>query len=122
MASYGSFISICGFEYHGPRGHIGFAPRLHSDHFKAAFTSAAGWGTFTLKKHKTGKTATLYVRWGTLKLNTISLPSANNARVAVDLAGRNISAKLSAANDAVLITLDQSLTLQAGDALTIKLM
>ena len=23
MAAYGSFISICGFEYHGPKGHIG---------------------------------------------------------------------------------------------------
>ncbi len=122
MASFGSFITICGFDYHGPKGHIGFAPRLHPENFKAAFTTAAGWGTFTLKKHKTGQTATLHVRWGTLKLNTISLPSGKATRVAVDLAGRNISAKLSAADDAVLITLDQSLTLQAGDVLTIKLL
>ena len=28
MASYGVFLAACGFEYHGPRGHIGFAPRL----------------------------------------------------------------------------------------------
>ena len=122
MASFGSFISICGFDYHGPKGHIGFAPRLHPENFKAAFTTAAGWGTFTLKKHKAGQTATLHVRWGTLKLNTISLPSGKTKRVAVDLAGRNISAKLSAADDAVLITLDQSLMLQAGDLLTIKLL
>jgi len=28
MASYGVFLAACGFEYHGPHGHIGFAPRL----------------------------------------------------------------------------------------------
>ena len=28
MASYGVFLAACGFEYHGPQGHIGFAPRL----------------------------------------------------------------------------------------------
>jgi hypothetical protein len=95
---------------------------LHPEDFKAAFTTAAGWGTFTLKKGKTGQMAKLQLRWGTLKLNTISLPSGKATRVAVDLAGRNISAKLSAVNNGVLITLDQSLTLQAGDTLTVKLL
>ena len=28
MASYGVFLAACGFEYHGPRGHLGFAPRI----------------------------------------------------------------------------------------------
>ena len=26
MASYGVFLAACGFEYHGPKGHLGFAP------------------------------------------------------------------------------------------------
>ena len=28
MASYGVFLAACGFEYHGPKGHLGFVPRL----------------------------------------------------------------------------------------------
>ena len=34
MASYGVFLAACGFEYHGPRGRIGFAPRLSPGIFR----------------------------------------------------------------------------------------
>ena len=54
MASYGTFLAACGYEYHGPKGHIGFAPRLSPDDFKAAFTAAEGWGTFS-QQRKGGK-------------------------------------------------------------------
>ena len=36
---------LCGFEYHGPNGHLGFAPRITREDFRAAFTAAEGWGT-----------------------------------------------------------------------------
>ena len=26
MASYGVFLAACGFEYHGPKGHLGLRP------------------------------------------------------------------------------------------------
>ena len=47
MASYGVFLGLCGFEYHGPKGHLGFAPRITPDDFRAAFTAAEGWGTIS---------------------------------------------------------------------------
>ena len=50
MASYGVFLALCGFEYHGPKGHLGFAPRLAPDDFRAAFTAAEGWGTISQKR------------------------------------------------------------------------
>jgi non-lysosomal glucosylceramidase len=42
MASYGTYLAACGYEYDGPKKHLGFAPRLTPENFKAAFTSAEG--------------------------------------------------------------------------------
>jgi non-lysosomal glucosylceramidase len=42
MASYGVFTAVCGYEYHGPKGHLGFAPRLTPENCRAAFTAAEG--------------------------------------------------------------------------------
>ena len=121
MASFGSFVSICGFECHGPRGHIGFAPRLHPENFKAAFTTAAGWGSVTLQKRNQMMKAQLHLRWGTLKLNTISLPPENLTHVTVDLAGKKIPAAFTLGTQAALITLDHAITLRSGEILTIVL-
>jgi hypothetical protein len=121
MASYGSFISICGFECHGPEGHIGFAPRLRPDDFKAAFTSAAGWGTFSQHKRRGGVVATIHLRWGSLKLKTITLHHRNAKQLSVDLAGKKIAAGFSTDGDITLVLLNHSCKLQEGDSLTIVL-
>ncbi len=49
MASYGTFLSACGFKYHGPKGYIRFAPQWSKENFKAAFTAAEGWGCYEQK-------------------------------------------------------------------------
>ena len=73
MASYGVFLAACGFEYYGPHGHIGFAPRLTPENFRAPFTAAEGWGTFEQKANFSGMHAALILKHGTLKVRTIAL-------------------------------------------------
>jgi uncharacterized protein (DUF608 family) len=93
MASYGIFLAACGFEYHGPRGHIGFAPRLTPGQFRAAFTSAESWGTYQQKIEGAAATAELTVRWGALRVRTISLAVAGKpTRVRVTLNGTAVDA------------------------------
>ena len=50
MASHGVFLALCGFEYHGPKGHIGLRPAACARGFPAAFTAAEGWGTIRQKR------------------------------------------------------------------------
>lgn len=73
MASYGTFISACGFTYHGPKGHIGFNPRISPQKFKAPFTVAEGWGTYTQERQNNKQVHTLLMKFGTVKLRRISL-------------------------------------------------
>lgn len=73
MASYGVFLAACGFEYDGPAGRMGFAPRLHPEDFRAAFTAAEGWGTYEQRQAGGTFTAALKLQWGRLKLTALTL-------------------------------------------------
>ncbi len=81
LASYGVFLALCGFEYHGPKGHIGFAPRMNADDFAAAFTGAEGWGTLTQKRQEKTQVNTLRVLWGQLRVKTIALEAPGEGQV-----------------------------------------
>jgi uncharacterized protein (DUF608 family) len=121
MASYGVFLAACGYEYHGPKQHLGFAPKLSPENFKCAFTSAEGWGTCAQKTESGKLKAEITVRWGGLKLKTLALEhqSADSARVA--LGGRIVPAVCSLDGRRVLITLAEPVTIPAGQTLEIEI-
>jgi hypothetical protein len=122
MASYGVFIAACGFEYHGPKQHIGFAPRLTPENFKAPFTCAEGWGTFAQQQEGGSLKAEVTLRWGKLKLRTLSLAMAQGAAssASVLLGTRPVPVKLSREGRRVSLTLGEAIEIAAGDSLTIR--
>jgi non-lysosomal glucosylceramidase len=73
MASHGTFVWMCGFEYHRPKQPIGFAPRMDEFNFSAAFVAAEGWGTFSQQIKPARLDASLEVKWGRVRLRTITL-------------------------------------------------
>jgi non-lysosomal glucosylceramidase len=134
MASYGVFLAACGFEYHGPKGHIGFAPRLSPDNFKAPFTTARAWGTFSQRKTGAGDgvpeaaaalgslTARIALKHGTLRVRTIALAvSAPPHAVRVSLAGKPLASTHAFAEGRVTITLAAAALLMAPAALDITI-
>jgi non-lysosomal glucosylceramidase len=82
MASYGVFLALCGFEYHGPKGHFGFAPRLGPEDFRAAFTAAEGWGTIAQQRQAEQQRQQIAVRWGKLRLATLAFELPEGAKLA----------------------------------------
>ncbi len=125
MASYGTFLAACGFEYNGPKGFIGFAPRLTPENFKAAFTTAEGWGSFSQKLDGTTLNVTLALKWGSLKLNTLSLGrpemlnTARNAEATLD--GRSVPVVLSVADGRALVTFAQKIEIPTGGSLNVRI-
>ena len=118
MASYGTFIAACGFEYHGPKGYMRFAPRMGAENFKAPFTAAEGWGTFAQQKNNQGLNATITVAHGTLSLNVFSLQaSKKQGKLVVRLGNKIIPSTFKQEGDnciiqfknTVLVSKDQTL-------------
>jgi uncharacterized protein (DUF608 family) len=122
MASYGIFLAACGFEYHGPRGHLGFAPRLTPDDFRAAFTASEGWGTFTQRRDGGNLRATVAVRWGRLRLRSLALALPADwrpGRVTVRAGNRDVAARHQVNGGRCTVTLEAEVTLGKGDSLAV---
>ena len=122
MASYGIFIGACGFEYHGPKGRLAFAPRLTPENYKAPFTTAAGWGTFAQQRWDTGQNHQLLVRYGELRLTTFGLVLAEGKKlnaVSVRLGSQSLKAQATQTESKVEITLNEPLVLQVGETLEV---
>lgn len=82
MASWGVFTALAGFEYHGPKGIMGFAPRVNPTRFKTVYTAAEGWGVF----EQTSEGCTLDVKQGQLRLTELRLAQAR-AKAKVEFPG-----------------------------------
>jgi len=73
MSSYGLLLALSGYEHHGPRGELAFAPRLRPENFRAPFTAAGGWGTYWQTVQGSQFHAGLHVRHGLVRIRTLRL-------------------------------------------------
>jgi uncharacterized protein (DUF608 family) len=81
MSSYGAFVSASGFQYHGPKGEIAFAPKVKPDNFKSAFITAEGWGTYSQKRENDQQKNSLDMAYGRLRLNNVELDVLSDKKV-----------------------------------------
>jgi hypothetical protein len=124
MASHGVFLGLCGFEYHGPKAHIGFAPRITPGDFRAAFTGAEGWGTISQKRQGGKQTNQIEIKWGTLKARTIALQVAENTKVdsvSAKVAGKSLELTFTQDGDRVTIALADTIEVTVGDVIEVEL-
>lgn len=120
MASWGVLTALSGFEHHGPRRHIGFAPRIAPDDFRAAFTAAQGWGSFAQRRGARTQTDEIGLRWGRLSVETVVLavPSgARVSRVAVTLNGAQLDASFVQEGTRLRVALPEGTAVEAGGTL-----
>ncbi|HUZ60051.1 MAG TPA: GH116 family glycosyl-hydrolase [Hanamia sp.] len=124
MASYGTFISVCGFAYHGPKGHIGFSPRLTPEDFRAPFTSAKGWGTFSQKRNENLFSANLKVKYGELKIKRITVELDRNqiaGKAELMLDNALISCTFNQTSVNCEINTNELMLISAGQSLSLKI-
>jgi hypothetical protein len=124
MSSHGVFLAACGFEYHGPKRHLGFAPRLTPHDFRASFTAAEGWGTISQKRQDQRQEQRIEVRWGSLRLKTLAfeMPRGRKiGRVIVAVAGRPVDSAHAQEGQRVLVTLTTESRVTRGQAIEVQI-
>jgi non-lysosomal glucosylceramidase len=122
MASYGTFITACGFEYHGPKGYMRFAPRLHKQKFKAPFIAAEGWGSYEQEEQRQQFTAALVLRYGTLRLRTFGVDCDQHAKhITVLHNGQRLVHTFVQYDKKITIQLQDALLLQREQVVTITI-
>jgi non-lysosomal glucosylceramidase len=124
MASHGAFIGACGFEHHGPKGHLAFAPRLTPDNFRAPFTAAEGWGTFAQTIANNRMAASVEIKSGQLKVQTLHLVMAGvskSAKVTAKLKDADVPVTTGIDGDVVKLAFTGGITVQDGEKLSIEI-
>jgi len=122
MASYGVFLAACGYEYYGPKGHLGFAPRLTPENFKAPFTTAEGWGTFSQRITADRQQVEVHLKFGKLRLRSLALAVTGHPEgVEVSLNGKSLKAQHTMQGSRLLITLADDVELGKDTALKVSI-
>ena len=122
MASYGVYLAACGFEYDGPKGRIGFAPRLTPGNFKCGFTTAEGWGSFAQRLGGRSAKCEVELRWGKLTLRKLRLAMPSAAKLSeakVRLGRKTVRAKLAMEGQHVELEFSKPVELGAGQVLEV---
>jgi non-lysosomal glucosylceramidase len=122
MASWGVYLALCGYRYHGPKGRLGFVPRISPEDFRCAFTTAGGWGTFSQQRDDKRQTERIDLCWGTLRLNSLMFsvpPTIDGTAIDVQVNDRKMAAEPERQGDQLTVKLPEGLTLQKGDVLEV---
>lgn len=124
MASYGVFQAVCGFNLHGPKGRIEFAPRLTPDDFRSALVGPSGWGTITQARAEGSQSHTIAVKYGQVRLKTLRVSTGKllPKRVEATLAEVTVPARLSQTGEGwVEIDFADEVTVGSGQRLEVAL-
>ncbi|MDQ8180329.1 GH116 family glycosyl-hydrolase [Pelagicoccus sp. SDUM812005] len=126
MASYGHFVGVSGFEYHGPRNYIAFSPKVTPSNFKAPFVTAGAWGSFSQNVGDSEQSETLSIVHGKLEVQSLAFDVSKNRKaksVTVRLDKKSVPFSYTQEGERVFIALDKTLSFSAEQSLnvTIKL-
>ena len=124
MASWGCLTGVCGYEYDGPAGKIGFFPRLTPDNFKCFFSAAQGWGSLVQYRESGKQTNKIDLKWGCLGFKTIALelPEGMTPKTVVaSIEKKQLRHTVECDGKKIIITMAKHQTIKAGRSLNIEM-
>ncbi len=119
-AGYSVFLAACGFHHHGPKGELGFAPKIGAANFKAPFTTTEAWGSYQQSRQDGAVKCRIHVRHGKLRLNTLRLETTADSATA-SIGGNAVTARVTTDGNTATIVFATTITLASGDILELTM-
>ncbi|MDW8366979.1 MAG: GH116 family glycosyl hydrolase, partial [Abditibacteriales bacterium] len=122
MSSYSLLLAASGFNYDAASGSLSFAPRLTPINFKAFFTTASGWGSFSQQKTQDATRSTISIKYGSLTLNhlTLELPAIAPTHATVRLGRRTVKSDVRFEGKKCHLTFEKAAVVKAGQVLVVE--
>ncbi len=126
MASWGVWLALGGFYCHGPRGILGFAPKITPENFRALYTVPDAWITFEQRRDAAVQRNRIECVYGDTRINVLrlNLPAGQSlGAVEVKLDGRTLECEAFVRDDTVECVFSSPCPLTSGSTLevTVKL-
>jgi uncharacterized protein (DUF608 family) len=122
MSSWSVLLACQGGSYVGPRGKVGFDPRVMPDDHKSFFSGAEGWGTFVQKRGAAAQTNEISLKWGRLRLAELALgipPGTAAAKASVELGQARPQVEPTVKGGKVILKFQPAVNLEAGQSLRV---
>jgi hypothetical protein len=103
---------------------LAFAPRFRPADFRAAFTTAEGWGTFSQKREPNKQIERIEVKYGSLALKELRFELAEGFRpdkLRVLVGDREAPARFDLRKGVLHIDLADRISVAAGSSLTVEI-
>ena len=124
LASWGVYTALTGFEYDGPAGRISFAPRFKPEDFRAAFTAAEGWGTYSQRIDGAAQESRIDLKRGALRLSELGLvvgPEVDLTPVEARLDGKDLHTTVTIEGARLTVSFPEPIVLTADRALVVQI-
>ncbi|OPZ04191.1 MAG: hypothetical protein BWZ10_03197 [candidate division BRC1 bacterium ADurb.BinA364] len=122
MSSYAVLTALTGFRYSAVAKEAVFDPRLDANPLTSFFSTASGWGRFSIKRSKSGVLEIAFeLEEGALELRSIRVPApaTGNAFRSAKCAARGIVARLETIGGTARAILERAAIAKPGERLAI---
>lgn len=122
MASWGAFLAASGFRYRGAEQAVSIAPKPRAANFTSFWSTATGWGKFSLGAREGRPECRLAVLAGKLPCARVDLPGtpAGAGKSAVKLGGKALAHDVKRTREGWSVTLAAPVVLGEGDTLELE--
>ncbi len=120
MSSWSGVVALSGFRYHGPDAAVIAVPRVGTERFHCFWSTATGWGTFTLE-HKEGGAArfTVKVLSGKLSCRSCEIKAAVGSTSAT-VNGMSVAHQIERQKERAIFRLTEPVTIEEGHELQLE--